>query len=315
MKSDLQLNPSDVPILLLGFNRPDFLKKRILELITMQVEHLYISIDGGINAKSEAMKEVISWAELSIKDLKTLIIIENQKNLGLVKHITTSITKVLERHPYVVVVEDDIKLSQNFYSNMLYGLNLQHSRRKKGIVGGFSVLNLSNFSLIRNKWRTSPYTVIWGWGCSKLIWEEYTTIINKETIMDKLSSSPAWNSLSNFQKKVWLGRFEKVAVNPEYTWDIQLQYLSFIKNYENIYPISTITLNEGFSDLRSTNTKNAKPVWMQSKSPDSRKMKNELSTQLTKKIIDIFDSNLFMSDTKLIHLFKHKYKLSIPKPK
>jgi hypothetical protein len=308
-----EITPNEVPILLIGFNRPDFLKKRILELLSMQVQHLYISIDGGANAKSGEMKDVLNWAENKLKSYKTLNIIENRNNLGLVNHITSATTKVLEKHPYIIVVEDDIRMSPNFFLNMLCGFNLQQNNNLKGLVGGFSMLNLSNFSLFRNKWRTSPYSVIWGWGCSRLIWKDYSNIINKDTIKKKLANSETWKNLSDFQKQVWLGRFGKVAINPKYTWDIQLQFLSFINDFENIYPISTLTLNEGYSDPRSTNNKNAKPAWMSSKSPDSRKIQNELAIQTNRGIINLLDSNLFMSDTKIINLYKHKYNLSLPK--
>jgi hypothetical protein len=261
------------------------------------------------------MNDVLNWAENKLKSYKTLDIIKNQINLGLVNHITSAITKILEKHPYIIVVEDDIKMSPNFFSNMLCGLNLQQNKKLKGIVGGFSMLNLSNFSFFRNKWRTSPYSVIWGWGCSRLIWKDYSNIINKDSIKKKLPYSKTWTNLSYFQKQVWLGRFEKVAINPKYTWDIQLQFLSFINDFENIYPISTFTLNEGFSDLRSTNNKNAKPAWLSSKLPDSRKIQNELTIQTNSRIINLLDSNIFMSDTKIINLYKHKYNLSLPKLK
>jgi len=312
MRNCSEITPNEVPILLIGFNRPDFLKKRILELLSMQVQHLYISIDGGASAKSDEMREVLIWAENKLENYKTLKIIKNQHDLGLVKHITSAITKVLEKHRYIIVVEDDIKLSSNFFSNMLCGLNLQQNKNLKGIVGGFSMINLSNLSLMRNKWRTSPYSVIWGWGCSRLIWEDYSNVINKNTIKEKLAKSQTWNELTSFQREVWMGRFGKVAINPEYTWDIQLQFLSFVKDFENIYPISTLTLNEGYSDLRSTNTKNAKPKWMSRTSPDSRRIQNKLATQTNRKIINLLDSNLLMSDTKIIHLYKHRCNLSLP---
>jgi hypothetical protein len=314
MRNCSEITPNEVPILLLGFNRPDFLKKRILELSSMQVQHLYISIDGGASTNSGEMRDVLNLAENKLKNYKTLNITKNQNNLGLVRHIISAITKVLEKHPYIIVVEDDIRLSPNFFLNMLRGLNMQQNKKLEGIVGGFSILNLSNYSLMRNKWRTSPYSVIWGWGCSRLIWEDYSNVINKKSIKEKLANSQAWNKLSSFQKEVWLGRFGKVAINPEYTWDIQLQFQSFAKNFQNIYPISTLTLNEGYSDLRSTNTKNAKPAWMSRIPPDSRKIHNELAIQTNRKIINLLDSNLFMSDTKIINLYKHKYNLSLPIP-
>ena len=37
----------EVPVLLIGYNRPEFLIRRVEEIIQMRVPLLYISIDGG----------------------------------------------------------------------------------------------------------------------------------------------------------------------------------------------------------------------------------------------------------------------------
>ena len=79
------LTIDDVPVLLIGYNRPELLKKRIYELSDMPIKHLYISIDGGDSSHTDKMNLVITKASVIFKDLHTLEIHHNRKNLGLVK--------------------------------------------------------------------------------------------------------------------------------------------------------------------------------------------------------------------------------------
>ena len=57
-------------------------------------------------------------------------------------------------------------------------------------------------------------------------------------------------------------RFEKVAKNPMFTWDYQMQFMSFKYDLDHILPVFRISDNEGFDDERSTNTKSLRPRWM-----------------------------------------------------
>jgi hypothetical protein len=133
-------------------------------------------------------------------------------------------------------------------------------------------------------------------------------VIKKEEISEKLALSKTWSKLSTFQKQVWLGRFYKVAENPNYTYDIQFQFLSFVKDYENFYPISTLVINEGYSDLRSTNTTGHKPRWLSTRPPNFEIMEYNFATPSTRKFINLIDSNLLFCDSRAMQLYKHKLK-------
>lgn len=297
---------SDVPVLLIGFNRPEFIKARVKELSYMPIEKLYISLDGGSRENYYEMQEVLNWSKQILKDIHFLQVYQHEKNLGLVTHITSTITKLLKKHSHLIIVEDDVVLSTNFYINMVRGFNYQIETEKRGIVGGFSATNLSNFNYVKNKWRESKYSVIWGWGCSAEIWSEYNPSLVENKLEKELERSKTWSNLSTFQQQVWKGRFHKTILNPDLTWDIQLQYLSFARDFINLYPISTLTRNAGYSDQRSTNTKNPKPNWMSKTEPDNRIVSNKKIFFTTKKFYEIIDSNIFMSDSKIINWWKHK---------
>ena len=305
------LTPIEVPMLLIGFKRLDFLKARIDEISRTTVRILFLSLDGGHGLSAEEIDNFIQWAKSKLKRLDKLIIDQKTENLGLVNHLTSAISNVLSQYSHVVIVEDDIELSNKFYESIISGLNLQNLKNTTGIVGGFSVLNLPANKIINNQWRESNYIAIWGWGCSSDVWKNYKVKIETDLINKELSNSHTWNKLSNFQKQVWLGRFKKIAENPSKTWDIQLQYLSFVNEFNNLYPVSTLVRNVGFSDSRSTNTKNKKPLWMSKNPPDSKVLNSNFAKNFVKVIVDILDSNLVFGDTKLINYWKHRLKLRL----
>jgi hypothetical protein len=306
------ITPSEVPVVLIGFNRPEFIIARVYELARMPIKKLYISLDGGNRENNDEMKKAIDWCTNELKDIELFEIYQHEKNLGLVDHVTSTIKNLLKRYSYLIVVEDDIVLAKNFFVNMVKGLDYQRETRKLGIVGGFSATNLSKFKSVENKWRESKYTVIWGWGCSAEVWDNYNPRLDEGSLDQKLNQSQTWADLSTFQQQVWKGRFRKTIVNPNFTWDIQLQYLSFTHDFINLYPRSTITRNTGYSDFRSTNTKNVKPNWMTLSEPDNRIVSAKKSFLITNKFHDVIDANLLISDTKIINWWKHKKNYRIP---
>ena len=309
-KSEI-LTPIEVPMLLIGFKRLDFLKARIDEISRTTVSTLFLSLDGGHGLSAEEIDNFIQWTKSKLKRLDKLIIDQKTENLGLVSHVTSAISNVLSQYSHVVIVEDDIEISNKFYESIINGLNLQILNNITGIVGGFSVLNLPPNKIINNEWRESNYIAIWGWGCSSDVWKNYKVKLDTDLIDKELSNSHTWSKLSNFQKQVWLGRFKKIAENPSKTWDIQLQYLSFVNEFNNFYPVSTLVRNVGFSDLRSTNTKNKKPLWMSKNPPNSKELNSNFVKNFVKVIVDILDSNLVFGDTKLINYWKHRLKLRL----
>lgn len=313
MNTKNYLKFNEVPVLLVGFNRPDFIKARVGELSRMPIDKLYISLDGGYTDSDKEMQQSLDWSKKRLKDIHLFQIYKHEKNLGLVTHITSIITNLLNQHSHLIIVEDDIALADNFFVNMVRGFNYQIKTGKCGIVGGFSATNLSKFRFFDNKWRESKYSVIWGWGCSAENWSGYNNKLDEKNLERDLGKSKTWANLSTFQQEVWRGRFYKTIVNPNFTWDIQLQYLSFIHDFVNLYPLSTLTKNIGYSDERSTNTKNRKPNWMSVVEPDNRIVSEKKVFYLTKKFFEIFDANVFMSDTKIINWWKHKKNYQILK--
>jgi hypothetical protein len=245
----------DICVLLIGYNRPELLQKRIIELQNSLVSNIYISIDGGVESSTSEMEEVKTLAK-NILHNKKLILNHQEHNSGLVLHITNEISKVLNLHKYVIVIEDDIKISKNFIINMVLGLSKLEELGLRGIVSGYSPLFRDTLS---NKWRKTHICNVWGWACSHDVWKVYNYDLSAIEVENRLLESKTWKKLNRYQKKFWLYKFKAVQKNPLYTWDYQFIFHSFINNYINLAPVFSIVGNEGFKDMRAVHSKGEKP--------------------------------------------------------
>jgi hypothetical protein len=139
---------------------------------------------------------------------------------------------------------------------MINGLGIHKTENSIGIVCGYSPLH---FRYSRNKWRTSRYPYMWGWACSKETWQHYKYDLSKTSLEQDLAYSKTWNALKPSQKLKGMKLFRKAQLNPLETWDAQLLFLSYCKDFINLVPVFSIVGNEGFNDLRATHTKGKKP--------------------------------------------------------
>ena len=290
-KLETPISIREVEVLIVGFNRPELLKKRINEIYESKVENLRISIDGGIKSHTIEMDLLKQYAQNKFSKLDNFELNHHKNNLGLVKHITGEISNVFKKSQYIIVIEDDVKISTNFISNMINGLNIHKMNNSIGIVCGFSPLH---FKYFKNKWRASKYPYVWGWACSKTAWQNYSYDLSEVDIEKALLSSKTWNHLKPSQKIKWLGIFKKAQENPLRTWDAQLMFLSYCKDFKNLAPIFSIIGNEGFNDSRAVHTKGSKSRFVTT---------SNLSHQVLTKKSKYFNSTLNLIDQFYINDF------------
>jgi len=278
------------PVLLLGFNRPDYIKTRLKEIISWNPPHIYISVDGPKNESDSIAYSEIHDFLLNYKDNEKITIYFNKKNLGLSYNSTGAIKKIFKIEKSLIIVEDDIEIFKNAYLSMSRILN-NPNIDKFAIVNGFSSIPAPPkilSKLMPNKFRVATYTSMWGWGIRKEIWDLYELDISKLDRKSILAKSKLWNKLTSRQKNIWVHRFEKVSTNPKKTWDFQMQFMCFRYDLPNLSPIFRGVDNIGFADNRSTNTKNKKPKYYFGRT-DYRQISGVVSCGVIPKITDFAD--------------------------
>lgn len=108
------------PIVVFGFNRPDALKNTIASLLRNEEakdSDLFVFVDGPREGKVGEKKKVREVREYvkSITGFKSLHYTFAKNNKGLANSIIGGVSEVINQYGRVIILEDDIVLSNNFY--------------------------------------------------------------------------------------------------------------------------------------------------------------------------------------------------------
>ena len=245
-------------IIVVGFNRPDFLRDQLEFLSLHNIQNVIVSIDR--NEEGVIDKEI---QHLSSQQYSNFTWRFRENNLGVGRHIPTVVSEVLSDFENCIVLEDDVRVSAGALKS---GLDILSTRLPEhyltvGFFGGFWFKPWKRFLFGRNCWRETEYFSAWGWGIQRESWSKYKQILDTDLIQTELSKSEVWNRKSLKSRSRWLRRFEKVALSPKFTWDYQMQYSAYVSQSKHLLPIFSAAENCGFEDARSTNTKLRKPRW------------------------------------------------------
>jgi len=154
------------PVLIIGFNWPDLLKKRISEVLeyTDRDTPTIISIDGPRELRDDIAQRAIIENILSEMQLPLAVrIIFRDRNYGCSEHIILAMTEVLNGHNGVIVIEDDIRIGLDFIPAITAQLDSWNRVSTWVTIGAFSPFVAGRF-LSRfvnlNHWRHSLFFLL-----------------------------------------------------------------------------------------------------------------------------------------------------------
>ena len=168
----------------------------------------------------------------------------------------------MESNENIFVIEDDVSVPKEAYESVVKAKNLVNS--KIATVGGFGFINrpFSNSRLgFKNLFRETPYFSAWGWSIDRNNFSNYVLDLGSIKIAKELRDSKIWNTLEADEREIWIRRFDRVLKDPLYTWDLQMQFMSFKFEMTHYLPLFRIIENEGFNDPKGIHIKGRKPRW------------------------------------------------------
>lgn len=259
-ESGVILRNQIAPVLIVGHIRKELILRRLLEMNAQDriPEVVYLSIDGPKNAKeSEMIADIRETVENMRQSLKFALFVNySEFNLGVDRHIENRVSNLLLTNSQIVVVEDDIRCSHQFYSSMLHGLKLLELNQEKFLfVLGFAPsVSVTRFfyKVVKfwknDYWRESKYFCAWGWATNCKAWQNFTHETDRKVVEKRLSDSKSWCQLSSHQRSIWLDRFARD------NYDYQIQRYLFEQNKKTLVPNKRLIDNEGFGEM-ATHTK------------------------------------------------------------
>ena len=242
---------SCAPILLLGFNRPDFMAAQIAAIKKARPRQLYIAVDGPRAEKpdeTELCRKVqdcttlIDWP----CELKTLF---REKNLGCKYGVSSAITWFFENEPEGIVLEDDCRPTLDFLRFATEMLERYRDDKRIGAVCGFNFFNLQSDQSV--SYHFSRHMDVWGWASWRRVWKEYSVNM---TSLDRTPREIVEASIMTpYMKRVYDGYVRDLERGLS-TWDVQLSILFLDKGWLSVVPKMRLIANCGVADERATHT-------------------------------------------------------------
>lgn len=304
------------PIAIFAYNRLNHLQQTIESLQKNKLackSELYIFSDAAKN-KSEIEKvEKLRTYIYKIEGFKKVYIIERNTNFGLAKSIITGVTDIINKYNKIIVLEDDLIVSNDFIEYMNTALEFYQNNENIFSISAYSGAidipkNYSNDIFLLKRINS------WGWASWGNRWQTVDWEMNyfKDFIKDK-KQRKQFNK-SGLDLSIMLLKQYQKKIN---SWAIRYNYACFQQNKLNIYPVGTKVINIGAdgsgSNLGKTakfnNKLKSKHIKFENNISENKEISanysNFLKPSLIRRIINLLKISLF-----LFNLKKDKHKIS-----
>lgn len=225
----------DLSLLFIAYGRFNNIQKNLDNLDLNKFDKVYIYIDGPKDEK--VLSEQIKFLKNNTFNAE---IITNKTNYGVRKFIPHAISDVFKKSKYLLILEDDImisNLSVKFINNKLDNLNTN-------IISLFSPYSYHS-NLI------SYDGGIWGWCVSNDIWKKFNwTKESLFNILYVLLKRVGIIKAIYFAPLVYMSQRNLIK-----SWAYQWFYVRIKEDIKSLIPGSTLSINVGIGDQMATSTK------------------------------------------------------------
>lgn len=226
-------------VLVLTFNRLDYLKDVFAAIVKAKPSRLYLASDGprdGKEGEREKITEIRNWMLKQITwdcNVKTRFLEKNSGGCGI--GVSSAITWFFEHEEQGIILEDDCVPSQSFFSFCEKMLN--HYKDDEGV---YSIVGYNPAGCIKSRYdyEFASISHCWGWATWKNRWQKFTFEFNEDDvdIADNFSSRPEIQAY-------WRNIFK--IMEPVNIWDYQWNFCIAKHRGLTIYPVKNLVSNIG----------------------------------------------------------------------
>jgi len=239
----------NTPVVIIFFNRPDFLRQLVSRLSEVKPTHLYLVCDGprlhkaGEREKVEecrALFEMLSWDCRVYKNY-------SEVNLGCRDRIISGLDWVFGQEECAIILEDDCIPIPAFFPFAETMLKRYEDESRIFSIGGTNLcprLSTAGFDIVFCK-----YAMIWGWATWRRRWLLMERDLSKLPQVRK--TRLLWKWLGSMRAEWYWCYILKNVVS---TWDYQWAYTAFINRGLHILPAKCLVQNIGLADRNATHT-------------------------------------------------------------
>ena len=239
-----------IPVLLIGFNRPDLIQQNLENLRQQQVQNLYITIDGPREGRIDDATNVEAVRNLvrSIDFCPNVHLKIREKNVGCEVNVSEGISWVLENEEYVIVLEDDVMAHESFFRFMQDMLIRYKDETRVAMVSG---CNYTPIQLPNNEdycFCQSGHT--WGWATWKRVWKDFNLYeeVDKSFLAKDFLEEHSANAAIARRRRFVFDRMRRNGAGNS-TWDMMFSYFRVSRQMLSIVPRAHLTSNIGLFGL------------------------------------------------------------------
>lgn len=233
---------SKVPILFLGFNRPEETAKSFECIKKYEPENLYVALDGP---RTDDERKLCDAVESIVKDVNWDCRVQyliRKENLGCGKAVNEAIDWFFKEEESGIIYEDDIIAGSAFFKFCEAMLEHYRDDERIWLVTGNNLLGEWK---VNNSYFFSKIGAIWGWATWKRTWikhdkkiQNWPEIKKRGVMLDILPADLAL-AREKIMDKVFAGEID--------TWDYQFTYTRLINSGLSVVPCKNLVSNIGFS--------------------------------------------------------------------
>jgi acetyltransferase-like isoleucine patch superfamily enzyme len=235
------------PIVLFVYNRPWHTLQTLNALkgcLLADCSELFVFCDGAKDGASDQEREKIEEVRRVVKQemwCGKVEVFESEINKGLATSIIDGVSQIIKRYGKIIVLEDDIVVSEGFLKYMNDVLEIYKDNSKVMHVSGYMYPNSVNIqsSIV-------PLRILscWGWGTWSRAWAFYNDNVNE--LMSKIGFSP--KAINRFNILGHAHFYEQLELNSTgkiKTWAVKW-YASWLLNKGvSIFPSKSLVNNIG----------------------------------------------------------------------
>ena len=164
-----------VPVLLLGFNRPDRISDLIDSLRATKPQIVRVAIDGPRATHPDDRRRVSETREAlhRVDWTDNVAALTRDANLGLELAVPGAVSWVLDEFTSVIVIEDDVGVGQQFVEFATRALREFEHRPEIFHVSGYNVVPLDKLTKPAATARLSRVPESFAWATWRRAWQHY----------------------------------------------------------------------------------------------------------------------------------------------
>lgn len=234
-----------LPVLLIGFNRPDLTEITLKRIIEYNPSRIYFAVDGARSHKPLETTKVLEVRKL-VENIPNTIQTKtrfSEQNQGCRVGVSSAISWFFENEEMGIILEDDCFPDLSFFSFCEDLLERYKDDPKIGMISGVNFFY--NQITIKDSYFFSKYFHIWGWATWKRAWDGYRS---NELDLSDLDSVLGKFFNSRRAINTWKSWIEESSSGKVDTWDHQWSYHNWKADRISIMPSNNLVRNLGFRE-------------------------------------------------------------------